>query len=84
MSRRIDVEADDFFELSAKLGSLESLNDRTRCGCSPCLVQMRRTEDGLIPTALAIAALQWVARSWRGAAADAAQKGSARSLQVCV
>ena len=35
---------------------------RTRCGCNPCPFQMRRTEDGLIPTALAIAgAVQWVA-----------------------
>ena len=35
---------------------------RTRCGCSPCPFQMRRTEDGLIPTAWAIAgAVQWVA-----------------------
>ena len=35
---------------------------RTRCGCNPCPAQIRRTEDGLIPTALAIAgAFQWVA-----------------------
>jgi hypothetical protein len=35
---------------------------RTRCGCSPCPAQIRRTEDGLIPTALAIAgAVQCVA-----------------------
>src|SRR5271156_5516632 len=47
---------------SANLGSLESLNVRTRCGWSPCPFQMRRTDEGLIPTALAIAgALQWVA-----------------------
>jgi hypothetical protein len=38
------------------------LTARTRCGCSPCPAQIRRTEDGLIPTALAIAgAVQWVA-----------------------
>jgi hypothetical protein len=31
-------------------------------GCSPCPAQIRRTDDGLIPTALAIAgAVQWVA-----------------------
>ena len=48
--------------LAANLGSLESLNDSTRCGCNPCRVQMRRTEDGLISTTLAIAAaVQWVA-----------------------
>ena len=48
--------------LSANLGSLEILNARTRCGWSPCPFHIRRTEDGLIPTALAIAgAVQWVA-----------------------
>src|SRR5271156_1241452 len=47
---------------SVNLGSLESLNERTRWGWSPCPFQMRRTEDGLIPAPLAIAgALQWVA-----------------------
>ena len=44
------------------MGSLESLNDRIRCGCNPCRIQMRRTEDGLIAAAVAIAAaVQWVA-----------------------
>jgi hypothetical protein len=33
---------------------LEILKVRTRCGCKPCPVQIRRTEEGLIPTALAI------------------------------
>ena len=44
------------------LGSLESLNCRTRCGCSPCARQMRWTELTLMPAALAIIApVQWVA-----------------------
>jgi hypothetical protein len=47
---------------SAKLGSLEILNARTRCGWSPCPFHIRRTEEALIPIALAIAgAVQWVA-----------------------
>jgi hypothetical protein len=62
MRRRIAVETDHVLQLVAKLGSLEILKLRTRCGCNPCPVQIRRTEDGLIPTALAIAgAVQWVA-----------------------
>src|SRR6187200_797278 len=45
-----------------KLGSLESLKRRTRCGAKPCARQMRWTEETLTPTALAIAApVQWVA-----------------------
>jgi hypothetical protein len=62
---RTDIEADHLLELLrefAIVGELECLNEPTRCGWSPCPFQMRRTEDGLIPTALAIAgAVQWVA-----------------------
>ena len=48
--------------LSANLGASEILNAHTRCGWSPCPFYIRRTEDGLIPTALAIdRAVQWVA-----------------------
>ncbi len=62
MGRRIDVEANDRLEFVGKFGSLEILNARTRCGWSPCPFHMRRTEDGLIPTTLAIAgAVRWVA-----------------------
>src|SRR5205823_6717777 len=62
MGRRIDVEANDRLEFVGKFGSLEILNARTRCGWIPCPFHMRRTEDGLIPTTLAIAgAVRWVA-----------------------
>ncbi len=62
MGRRIDIEANDLLEFVGNLGSLAILNARTRCGWSLCPFHIRRTEDGLIPTALAIAgAVQWVA-----------------------
>ena len=38
------------------------MNVRTRCGCSPCPFQMRRTLAGLMPaTAAMLRVLQWVA-----------------------
>ena len=43
--RRIDVEPDDVAQLVDEGGSLDSLNWRTRCGCSPCARQMRCTEN---------------------------------------
>jgi hypothetical protein len=64
MSRRIDPPGPargqaprptTSFSLAARLGSLEILKVRTRCGCSPCPAQIRRTEEALIPTVLAIA-----------------------------
>src|SRR3954447_9124347 len=43
-------------------GSLESLKRRSRCGARPCALQMRCTEETLMPAASAIAApVQWVA-----------------------
>src|SRR5512132_492637 len=52
--------------LAANCGSVESLKERTRWGCSLCARQMRCTEETLIPVALAIAAaVQWVAWVWR-------------------
>src|SRR5450759_2050194 len=39
----------------ANCGSLDSLNWRVRCGCKPCLRQMRCTELTLMPLALAMA-----------------------------
>ena len=56
VGRRIDVEADDVAQLGDELGSLDSLNWRTRCGARPCARQMRCTEETLIPAALAMAA----------------------------
>src|SRR5689334_9340781 len=47
--------------LAANCGSLDSLNCRIRCGCSPWLRQMRWMELTLMPLALAMAgAVQWV------------------------
>ena len=61
VGRRIDVEPDDVAQLLDEFGSLESLNWRTRCGCSPWARQMRWTELTLMPTASAISApVQWV------------------------
>ena len=42
--------------LATNFGSLDSLNWRIRCGCRPCLRQMRCTELTLMPLALAMAA----------------------------
>src|ERR1700722_19824406 len=42
--------------LAANCGSLDSLNRRVRCGCKPCLRQMRCTELTLMPWTLAVAA----------------------------
>jgi hypothetical protein len=39
---------------SPKSGSRDSLNWRTRCGCSPCARQIRWTELTLMPTAFDI------------------------------
>src|SRR6185295_12368187 len=47
---------------SANSGSLLILKVRNKCGFRPCLLQMRRTEDALRPTARAMfRVLQWVA-----------------------
>jgi hypothetical protein len=55
MRRRIDIQADNVGSLAAKCGSLDSLNCRSRCGCSPWARQMRCTELTLMPTCAAIA-----------------------------
>src|SRR5512133_945001 len=66
--------------LAANCGSVESLKERTRWGCSLCARQMRRTEETLIPVALAIAAaVQWVA--WCGG--SVAVSAITRSMIVC-
>src|ERR1051326_1254205 len=50
--------------LGTNSGSFDSLNRRTRCGCSPCACQMRCTEETLMPTVLAISpAVQCVVSS---------------------
>jgi hypothetical protein len=54
--RRIDIEPTMSRSLSTNSGCLDSLNCRTRCGWSPCARQMRRTDEALMPAALAIAA----------------------------
>ncbi len=40
--------------LAANCGSLDSLNRRVRCGCKPCLRQMRCTELTLMPWIVAV------------------------------
>src|SRR5512132_748421 len=66
--------------LAANCGSVESLKERTRWGCSLCARQMRCTEETLIPVALAIAAaVQWVA--WCGG--SVAVSAITRSMIVC-
>ena len=63
-----------------RTASVESLKERTRCGCSLCARQMRCTEETLIPVALAIAAaVQWVA--WCGG--SVAVSAITRSMIVC-
>lgn len=62
MRRRIDVEANDILELFGEFEIVGELEWAHPMPLKPCLFQMRRTEEGLIPTALAIAdAVQWVA-----------------------
>src|SRR5512140_801402 len=66
--------------LAANCGSVESLKERTRWGCSLCARQMRCTELMLIATAAAIAAaVQWVA--WCGG--SVAVSAITRSMIVC-
>lgn len=60
-----------------KLGSLESLNWRKRCGCKPCDLQMRRTALSLMPTATAIIkAVQWVASMGGSVSVSAATRSA--------
>jgi hypothetical protein len=66
--------------LAANCGSVESLKERTRWGCSLCARQMRCTEETLIPVASAsAAAVQWVA--WCGG--SVAVSAITRSMIVC-
>src|ERR1035437_1244953 len=58
--------------LAANCGSLESLNTRVRCGCRPCLRQMRCTELTLMRWTLAIAAAVQCVASPGGSARVAA------------
>ncbi len=46
MIGRIDIEADDFLELVDEFGVVGEFERRTRCGCSPCRVQMRAPRTG--------------------------------------
>lgn len=63
--RRIELTQSPTMSLSfgTRSGARDSLNSRTRCGCSPCAPQICRTEVAPIPTAFDIisAAVQWVA-----------------------
>ena len=77
---RIDIEADDVAQLARRTsGSFESLNCRTRCGCSPCARQMRWTELTLMPVAFAIMAPVQCVASPGGSASVSATTRAATS-----
>jgi hypothetical protein len=54
VGRRIDIESGDARTLAAKLGSLDSLKVRMRCGAKPWTRQMRCSEVRLTRATLAI------------------------------
>src|SRR5207302_9273816 len=62
MGRRIGIEANDLLEFVDKFGIIGDLERAHAMRLQPVPSRIRRTEYGLIPTALAIAsAVQWVA-----------------------